>query len=1183
MPSSPATESIPLLRPWAFGLGCAVVSLVLVLSYQHKDAFLPNGKRPDAISVNYAELLLAADPANYELRAELVEMLIKLGRFYDALTHLKAWQGGDPLVKNYYNLLLDGKVAIIREDPADVALARERLQALDYEPLSIDQQRSLAMLALELGDPLMAARLFDILAQRLPEERKPMLMRAARWSLAGNAPEEAALVYQSLVEEVQTPKEKLFFIRKSHDAWLAAGEAGMAATYLLKALREYPEVYPSDSWLNQAVGYAVGAMRYDLAQQLVDYWLEREPDNLAALRAAFTMQLSSGDTAAAWNTGQTLLAYEPATPAMLRQMALLAQWQGEPEAALHYWSSYLALEEDPKAREAAWRLAFQLFDYDRGIELLAGTTGTRGLTDEELNLLVYAQESRGTPELAERWLRSYVRDSGQQRLAWVKLLQVLENTLQYREEAKTWEGFARGHRLSVTERVSWAEVLWDTYQPERAWQVLDIGVTDELSPDYWRLRAALAWELERDEELASIYQQMQQKGVELTLSEEGQLIELYRQTDPQRALALAHASWLRSGDSRRLIDAIQLAEYLQDWEQLETMVAEAEEARLGTQLPVLLAKGLLAERNGDADKAEHIYLKALAANPGDLVLRERLLWLYVDGRNLQQLKRVVGPWESGASGSPSLWLALGAANQMLERNQRALRWYQQYAAARPADLLGLAAYADALDAAGREAAAQRLRAHVLKHPDFAQVAATPQGYQTWLRLMMSARSNLHAKNQAVRWQDGSTAMLQLWFEALLDHLDATNQEAQKDAWLAWGRAHDLRIDNYDLIQEALRTYNRAQLGEMLADARIDPAQRVETLSRLGDQGRALGDALSELGDDQPLAVRQQLWRQALEMTEQHPQGMQVGWGQEDFGGLELQGPRFSAARYLGDNWYFRLDTQQARYDSSLLDTDALGAETSAALRLERNLANGYVALTLDTSQRQDDDRNGFGVSRQFLLGSDQVVAGLDWQRESRETGLMRAVGQQDAVWLNVSHNFSARDQLSWALEHRQYETRSGLSIGSGEVANVEVSQVQFFSGPTWILRSGLEVQNNRLDSTNLTSLLTSNGGVVNQGDVTAEELLPDRVGRFYVGSQLRRGYPGALNRTRGQYTWLLDTAAGWDWVEQSMNYSVNAGLGVEVLGDDELSFTAGYQSAPIGGDGEPGGNVSISYSSRFGR
>jgi len=46
-----------------------VVALILALSYQHKDAFLPHGKKPDAVSVNYAELLLAADPGNAELRA----------------------------------------------------------------------------------------------------------------------------------------------------------------------------------------------------------------------------------------------------------------------------------------------------------------------------------------------------------------------------------------------------------------------------------------------------------------------------------------------------------------------------------------------------------------------------------------------------------------------------------------------------------------------------------------------------------------------------------------------------------------------------------------------------------------------------------------------------------------------------------------------------------------------------------------------------------------------------------------------------------------------------------------------------------------------------------------------------------------------------------------------------------
>ncbi|WVM92363.1 hypothetical protein ULG90_22735 [Halopseudomonas pachastrellae] len=30
--------------------------------------------------------------------------------------------------------------------------------------------------------------------------------------------------------------------------------------------------------------------------------------------------------------------------------------------------------------------------------------------------------------------------------------------------------------------MSWAEVLWNLYQPEQAWQVLDVAPLDELSP-----------------------------------------------------------------------------------------------------------------------------------------------------------------------------------------------------------------------------------------------------------------------------------------------------------------------------------------------------------------------------------------------------------------------------------------------------------------------------------------------------------------------------------------------------------------------------------------------------------------------------------------------------------------------------------------------------------------------------
>jgi hypothetical protein len=64
---------------------------------------------------------------------------------------------------------------------------------------------------------------------------------------------------------------------------------------------------------------------------------------------------------------------------------------------------------------------------------------------------------------------------------------------------------------------------------------------------------------------------------------------------------------------------------------------------------------------------------------------------------------------------------------------------------------------------------------------------------------------------------------------------------------------------------------------------------------------------------------------------------------------------------------------------------------------------------------------------------------------------------------------------------------------------------------------------------------------------------------------------------------MIDTLAGWQWTERQFNYGINVGIGVELFGDDELAMTLGYQSAPRGGEGDPGGSLGITYSTRFGR
>ncbi|MGV8822548.1 tetratricopeptide repeat protein, partial [Pseudomonas aeruginosa] len=74
-------------------------------------------------------------------------------------------------------------------------------------------------------------------------------------------------------------------------------------------------------------------------------------------------------------------------------------------------------------------------------------------------------------------------------------------TQQLQEETGVWARMARHFPLSVKERMQWAETHWNLFDPRQAWKVL-AGVDTRAirEPEFWRLRAALAWALEQDDD-----------------------------------------------------------------------------------------------------------------------------------------------------------------------------------------------------------------------------------------------------------------------------------------------------------------------------------------------------------------------------------------------------------------------------------------------------------------------------------------------------------------------------------------------------------------------------------------------------------------------------------------------------------------------------------------------------------
>lgn len=1195
MPNSSATEKTHLLKPSTLIVAAAVAAGLLWLTFHDEEDFLPDTKQPDVVSANYAELLLAARPDDSKLRVQLIEVLNDLGEYERARQHLQEWSNPDPLLFEYYSLETDALSLLASGSVEAMPEMVKRLQALKLEGLTVAQLQRLAKNALALQSPGLAARIFQEMAGREPEQRMKRLGEAAHWYLASGQPAQAAALYRTMAADSDQSEDHQQYMQQAFSSLLAADQGEKAVGLLAEELDRLPEDQADPAWLEQGVAIAIQHRRFDLAERFIDQWRELQPESVPALDADFRVRLAFGDIASAWKTGQLLLEHRPDDPKLLEQMARLGEWNGYTSQALSYWIRLLKIDDVPARREHAWRLATQLYDFENSVPLLAALSDQRRLSDVELDALIYAHESRGTPEQAERWLRSYLYRYPGHRLAWSRLLQNLDYTEQYQAEAQAWKSMASHFELSIDERLSWAEAHWKYFDPQGAWQALDTAQYQQIeSEPYWRLRTSLAWELERDDELRVAYEHLLALGAMLNMREEVQLIELYRVDEPRKALALLLSSWRHSRDSQRLVDFLSLAQELEEWQQLQSVLDEvAKDPAAAGLAPVLASRGLLAERQGRPDEAERLYLRGLKRFPQESVFRERLLWLYIEQGRSTALAPLLQQWRSAARHDSSLWLPFASASQMLNRNSEALAWYRLYLAAKPDDWLVRAAYADALEMAGYADSAQRLRTQLTKTFQQGETAVeTPQRYGTWLRLLAASHSGKKAGQQAMRWQDGSQPMLQLWFDHLLTQLDANNQENQKNEWLAWARGHGLQVERYDRVQEALRNWNRGALERMLSKGELDPPQRVAALGQLGKQGQALAEALSALSDEQPTVLREQLWRQAVEMHEGTPQGIQLGWQKQDFGGLDFSGPRLKVARYLGSDWYADLELERGRYNADNLISSRLGDERNAQLLLQRQLLDGNFGLTLDSSWRDDHDRHGLGLSRLWQLGaSDELEVGLDWRRANSDTGMMRALGQHDGLWMAGRHRFSARDQLSWTLAHQRYSTRDQQSLGSGQTLNLELNHVLQFEGPTWLLRSGIDYQHNSLNNRALDNLSSVEGGPVHmpwweeeqEMTVTSKDLLQKRYGQLYVGSSWRRGFPGALNRTRGQYTWLVDLLAGWQWNENTLNYGITTGVGIELLGDDELALTFGYQSAPQGGDGESGGVLGATYSLRFGR
>ncbi|MGI9287317.1 MAG: hypothetical protein ACR2P1_18180, partial [Pseudomonadales bacterium] len=152
-------------------------------------------------------------------------------------------------------------------------------------------------------------------------------------------------------------------------------------------------------------------------------------------------------------------------------------------------------------------------------------------------------------------------------------------------------------------------------------------------------------------------------------------------------------------------------------------------------------------------------------------------------------------------------------------------------------------------------------------------------------------------------------------------------------------------------------------------------------------------------------------------------------------------------------------------------------------------------------------------------------------------------------------------------------------FASGYNAGLSYSHRLNFADPEWAITAGVEWQKNSVDS-RFPADITDRLRDIN---TSPDTILPEDYGQVFIGTTLQRGDLHALNVRTPSPRYLFNTAIAYQWPLSQVSFAVSFGLGWRIMGNDELALTYGYNSKPLGGQGDAAQDIRLSYSYRFGR
>lgn len=729
MPRYPALERPALIRPVAVVVSTMTLMLAFVAVFlvQSRLQELATTQKPDALSVNYLHLLLIFQPENDEMRLELANQLESVGRYadaYEAVLPVLSKSGGPALGGRFLAIELkwmDANAAPASDPEHGKRLGEVVALLTRYidQPFAKQKLERLASISLAVGRPDLAATLYERLVSADPSRETNWLALAAQNAVASGDPARAGGLYHRASVVCAEGEQAHRYALLAIDSFRAADRGQAALSLASDLVKRFPK---SEALLKKLV--QLGLAQGDLAQarQWGRHLSALAPGDLEVLAAQLKIELGANDLEAALSLAERLLllAKAPEDDAVRGQAAQIAEWAEQPARALDFWVPLARKHPQGPAMDNALRLAIGVHDEARLVSLLAARAQSQRLSTKDLAAIT--EGYRKIRDLAglRAFLRGYVALYPSERLAWELLAHALDEGGRLEEALAVLRQAENALGRSISSKRYQAEIWGRRKEPQRALAALrEVEDLARRTPgsaiDYWREYSQLARELKQFDAFETAYNQLSQSGAADLPSIEQRIILLRTRGESANAIQIAEGASTQFKEPRLRLLAMDIAAEAGRWDEVERLRQSARKTNPQyfeqNEMYWLLSASLDAKR-GDTQAPMAAYERALQLNPRSSTTKAAALWQLIDTGDLVRLRVHLPRWRADAREDPVLWPAYAAGFMKLGNAKLAVPWFARRARARPHDALWLLTFADALDQAGRQDAAWKVRRHV---------------------------------------------------------------------------------------------------------------------------------------------------------------------------------------------------------------------------------------------------------------------------------------------------------------------------------------------------------------------------------------------------------------------------------------------------------------------------------------